>query len=342
MSRKQVSFLFKILVSVAFGAVLWQVARKPEFRETIRDVDPLFVAASLAISALMVGVSCLKWWFLVRQQGASVQYRRLFRLYLVGYYFTCLLPSNIGGDVVRSYYVGREIGSQSDAAVTVFLERFTGLLLLLPMVILCPLLRPELIRHPAIWIPAMGAAGLLLTAVLLVRMRQPLKRLSELAPEGPLARMLVGVREKALGFHRKLSRALHALKRDPKLLVPVMGLSVVFYLLTWLNVYVSFRAFGVAVPMRDIVALLPTAMMVAMAPIAPLAGLGLAEVSYVGYFGLAEVLRESALAMGLLLRAKVLLLGFLGLISHLTLRDRVTGAIPSLSQGGESTTIDAE
>jgi uncharacterized protein (TIRG00374 family) len=244
------------------------------------------------------------------------------------------LPSNIGGDVVRSYYAGREIGSQADAAVSVLLERLTGLAVLLVLVVLCPLGWPGLVAHPAIWIPAAGAMTLLALMVALVRVRRPMARLAEWVRESRLPgrvrllRALEASRERALRFHRKLTAAVWELKRRPGTGMLVLLLTLLFYGLSWLNVYISFRAFGHAVPLGAVAAVLPTAMVVAMLPVAPLAGLGLAEGSYVYYFGLIAIGGGAALAMGLLLRCKLLLLGTLGLVAHVTLPDRVRGPLP--------------
>lgn len=331
---KSFRIAIKILVSLLFFGLIFRVVSGPDFLGMLEQIDPVYVALSLTLSFAMVAVSCLKWHVLLRHQGTPVPYRHLFRLYLVGYYFTSLLPSNVGGDVARSYYVGKRIGSQSDAAVSVFIERVSGLLLLLILVVAAPALRPELYAQPTVLIPATGAAALLVVLGMLLRARQPLKRTLEVihtwrsrhgggrVVEG-VERLVEAIREKALRFHQKLGRALHALKRDRTVLGPVLLLTVLFYVLTWINVYVSFRAFGVAVPLVDVIAVVPVCMIVAMIPIAPLASLALAEGTYIFYFGLLGVSTEASLAMGLLLRCKLLFIGLIGCLLYLGQGERL-------------------
>jgi uncharacterized protein (TIRG00374 family) len=336
MMRKS-RFTWKLGISLVFFVLILQVVRGEDFLGRVRGIDPVFFACSLAVSGLMIGVSCLKWYLLVRQQGGTVPYRRLLRYYFIGYYFTSLLPSNVGGDVVRSYYLGREMSSQSSAAVTVFVERVTGLAFLLVLVVAAPLLVPGLYRAPAVLVPSIGAAVLLVTGMLLVRVRQPLKRVIDVlhsagADPGSSVRQVVlrrlegwitRLRDASLSFHRKLSEALRVLRDTPALLGPVVGLTVVFYALTWLNVYVSFRAFDVDLSFTYVVALVPTSMMVSMIPIAPMASLGLAEGAYVYYFWLVGVPSAASLAMGLLIRCKLLLIGGIGLLCHLWLGEDI-------------------
>ena len=87
---------------------------------------------------------------------------------------TGLAWTAVGGDVVRSYYSGRLLNNQALAAVSIFVERFTGILMLFFLVAFAPLLAPELYRSPYILVPA--AAGLVLIAItwLLLRVRDPL------------------------------------------------------------------------------------------------------------------------------------------------------------------------
>jgi uncharacterized protein (TIRG00374 family) len=198
---------------------------------------------------------------------------------------------------------------------------------LLLLVAIAPALDPDLYRIPALFVPAAGAIGLLFVLVLLSRVSQPLKFFAQAVDRsgGPATNtgLLERIRTRCAGLSHKLKKGLHALRRNPGVYWPVALLTVAFYALTWINVYVSFRAFGVSLGFAGIVAVLPAAMMIAMIPVAPLAGLGLSEFSYVYYFGLIGIDSEASLAMGLLLRAKLLLLGLLGFLCHVSFGERV-------------------
>jgi len=68
---------------------------------------------------------------LVRAVHMRVGYWRLFSYYLIGQFYNLFLPTSVGGDVVRSYQLGKYSGSQSNALASVFVERYTGVLVLL-------------------------------------------------------------------------------------------------------------------------------------------------------------------------------------------------------------------
>lgn len=331
MTSSRLALWLKGLVSAGFFLVLFRVVGGADLLGLFRSAEAGWLAASVALSFVMISASCLKWWLLLRHQQRPVPFVQLLRFYFIGYYFTCLLPSNVGGDLVRSVYAGRWVGSQQQAAVSVLLERATGLVLLLLLVIGCPWLVEGLGSHPAFAAPAAAAAVLLALVVGGVRWRRPLTRGAEWlrrVPVGPrpvaaaraaAGRALERLQSKTRGFHQALITALHDFRRAPLTSTLVLALTVGFYGLACLNVYVSFRAFHAAIEVRSVAAALPTAMMVAMLPVAPLAGLGLAEGAYVYYFGLVGMPASASLAMGLLLRCKLLLLGAIGWLLHLTL-----------------------
>ena len=319
----------KLLISILFLSLILRVVQGSDFMQMLKEVDPPYLLISVALSVMMVAISCLKWYVLLAHQGSSVSYSILLQYYLIGYYFTTLLPSNMGGDAVRSYYAGRRIGSQTRAAVSVFIERISGLIFLLFLVAAAPMLHPRLYRHSAIWIPALWAICVFGTWIVLNQARQLPSRIIDAvhwrrgssqerswAPR--IERFISFIRGKADRFRQKLISALRDLKSDRRVWAPVGLLTVLFYFLTWVNVYVTFRAFGVKVPFFEVAALVPACLLVAMIPIAPLASLGLAEGAYVFYFGLVGVLPAESLAMGLFLRCKLLLIGLIGLGIHLT------------------------
>lgn len=324
--RRTLSRVVKGLVSLAFFLVLFRFVRATDFAAMVRRIDPLFFLLSLAIVPVMIGTSCLKWKLLLDLQGHRAGFWFLMRCYLVGYYFSNLLPSNVGGDVVRSWYAGRRIGSQGHAAVSVFLERFIGILLLLALVVVAPLLRPGLYRLPTIWVPAIGAVGLLLLFAGMLALRDPLgrgfgllHRLAARLGSPAVERLAAKLHGRAVTFGAKLADGVRGLRRDPGALLAVAGLTVLFYALAGVNVWLAFRTFRAEPSLLEVASVLPTSMTVAMVPVT-LGSLGIAEGSYVYFYGLLGMAPAASLAMALLLRFKMILAGTVGFLFHLAHR----------------------
>ena len=345
---KKRSFWVRACISIAFLIFLFKIAQKSEFTDRLRQIDPFYFTLSLLMVCVMIPLSCLKWQVLLRQQGKKIGFFFLLRIYLVGYFFSNLLPSNVGGDVVRSYYIGRHIGDQSLAAVSVFIERVSGIIFLLILTIVVPLLKPALYASPYIFIPALASSAILLIIAWMWKTQSILELLNKIAKSvfgamrkinniaflkaiNKLELAYVNIFDHLGEFRNKLLIAVKYLRSNPKQLVNVIILTALFYIMTWVNVYVSFLAFGVKHNFMELSALVPTALFVGMIPVPSLANLGFTEGIYVAYFGLAGINTAASLAMGLLLRLKLLIVGISGFFFYLTYRHDARYDIPELA-----------
>ena len=304
MKRYQVGI--KAACSLLFLAFLGWYAGQQDLASVMRRADPIYLALCVLLSPVLVAASTWKWRAVLKQEGYPTRFGALFASYLVGYFFSNFLPSNVGGDVARSYRVGRSIGDQAAAAASIVVERVTGLLGLLVLAVAMPWLRADLALHPALLIPSSAAlAGLL---VLLAAGFFPWRGSVMSAPApGWWGR----VQALILRFAARSGQALATVRSDPGYLFRLLALTALFYGLAMLNVWLAFRAFGAAPTLADLAAVLPAALLVAMIPVS-LGSLGLAEGAYVFYFGLVGMDPALTLVMSLLLRAKILLLGSAG------------------------------
>ncbi len=339
--RNHKILVIKVVISAAFFYILFSFVQSNELLAVFTGINWPYFLLSFVMAFAMLLVSCMKWKVLLDASGRKVHFSWLLRTYFIGYFFSNLLPSTVGGDVVRSYYAGRLIDNQAYAAASVFLERFTGMLFLLVLVMTAPLLRPELYGSMFVVVPAMGAAFLLLIVFLLWKMKDPLslpdrvlrglfaalrqwvekreiQRLQNLL--GKVESLFEAVTIRLRTFKTELKTALAAIRRDRRIFFRIFILTFVFYFFTWLNVYISFLAFGVDPGFAAVSALVPTIMFVAQMPLTLLGNLGFFESVFVFYFLLLDIPAAESLAMGLLLRIKMLTLGVLGLLVYLSSR----------------------
>ncbi len=319
--------LLKICVTALFLWLLIFKIQWGELGQTFRQVQPGYVAASVAISFALVAASCWKWWAILNMQGHRLPFLTLYRWYFIGYFYTNFLPSSIGGDLVRSWLAGRRIGSQEASLVAVFAERFTGMVFLLLLAILAPvMLRPFAWRLELV-VPAAAALAVLAAFAVLpflmraghrtgvaLRLFAGLRRMLRAdRPGSRTGRLLDRIRRRAGSFAQRANAFFALLRDEPGSFWIVTGLTALFYALTVANVIVSCRAFGGAPSPLAVATVLPASLMVASLPIT-LGSLGLAEGAYVFYFRLIGISAEVTLAMALLLRLKIILLGLIGLV----------------------------
>ena len=340
---KALQVIIKLVISCAFFFVLLSFVRGNELISVFSRVNWPFFGISFAVTLIMFNVSCTKWKIILDLKTTQLSYWEIVKIYLIGSFFSNILPSTVGGDVVRSYYAGRLIDNQSFSAVSVFVERFSGIVFLFILVFLAPLFRVELYANPYLYVPA--AAGLSCAAMTLWlwKAKNPFRIPNTIAegifsalhrlsgkpscawlakPAASLEKLYRSIIERLKKLRAELQIATGAVKQDKRFLARLILLTVFFYILTWVNVYTTFKAFGVEVNFWAICAVVPAIMFVAHVPVTFLGNLGYFESVFVFYFLLVGVGGAESLAMGLLLRLKMLCLGGLGFISYLIYRQK--------------------
>ena len=327
--KKRLILLAKCLVSLAFLGILFVSVDLQKLKEQFSQIDPLFAGAGVVLSFVMVGASTWKWWLLLRIQNCPLPFKDLYRWYFVGYFYSNFLPSNVGGDVARAWLAGKKANSHSTVLISIFAERFTGLIFLLLLAMVLPFTNPSLLEFPAVWIGSCVAGGGLLLIGLLMAFGVRASKMK-------FVQGLLGFAQKILRADRpgktqkiwervsgkfeilsgKLGELWMVLRQRPLALLQVLLLTALYYALAVVNVLLAYRAFGVWADPVGLAAVLPVALMVAMIPVG-LGSWGIAEGSYVYYFGLVGLGKGLTLAMGIFLRMKILLLGLVGLVIHL-------------------------
>ncbi len=293
----------KAAVAVALAAALATRIPWGEVAGAVRRISAGAVAQLLGLAVAMTVVSCLKWQLLLRARGTRVGLGRLVRLYTVGYFFNYFLPGSMGGDVVRSYALGRSIRSQADSFGTVFLERFTGFFAMIGLALAAAAARPSVARTPHMggFLAAMALvfAGMALF-LWLAPLQRGLLRLLDRFPDAGLWRKL----------RRFLEVVFHFRKRPGPLAVALL-LSVAFHALTVVNTAVACRAIAAPARFLDLAVAVPMVLLVSSVPIS-LNAIGLMEGAFVFFLGRAGVGPAEAMTVALIMRAKNVLMALVG------------------------------
>jgi len=256
--------------------------------------------------ALTQVVSSLRWQWLARPLGFSQPLRRYLAFYYIGMFFNLVLPTSVGGDVVRAWYLAGGPGRRLDAFLSVFVERLSGLLVLLAIACtaaaVCPLALPW-------WVPwsvwGLTAAGLLAVPALVVLARLPC----------PAAR-LQGLHARLVRFAGQLAAAGRLYLRHPRLLVSTTLLSAVVQVANILLVWVIGLAVGARVPAGYYWIVVPLVAILTLLPVS-LNGMGIREGAMVTLLGPLGVGSGTALSLAFLWFAAVSAVSLTGVVFYL-------------------------
>jgi len=96
------------------------------------SASPWLVLLGTLIHLLSVMLSVVRWRTILVNFDIHIDYSPLAKITFIGFFFNMLLPSGIGGDFFRAYYLSKRIdGGMSTTLTTTLLERSGGLCALL-------------------------------------------------------------------------------------------------------------------------------------------------------------------------------------------------------------------
>lgn len=223
-------------------------------------------AAGLGVYLFAQAVSAVRWRMLARVQGFGGSQLRYFGYYFIGMFFNLMLPTSIGGDMLRTWYLTTREGAalpkerrQAAAVLAVTGDRLNGLVALIGVACVAVLCCPTPLPPWILWI----VGGLTAAA---------LAGLAVLPWVGPL-----------LAGRPRLRRLAHGASlyvKDPRTLLFATLLSFVVQGANVLLAYLMGAALGLPVPPAYYGVLAPLVTLVSLLPIS-LNGMGLRELATV-------------------------------------------------------------
>lgn len=303
MKKDHLIFIAKLIITTLLVLLLIETIDWRGSLSLIIDISLFYVFLLIVVGLFMIAISALKWQIFLNARGINVPLTHLFLLYLVGYFFNNFLPSNVGGDVARSFALGRQIRNLADSFGSVFLERFTGLLGLLIIAVLVFAFNVRMVGKPELGIFLALFLSSLVTIFFLLFTNGALKLIGVLARYKPMAR----IQKK---FDQFL-RAVYFFRNQPVVLSKAMVISFLYHAMTSVNTYVVCLALGLDVSFLDLAVVVPIILVVSMIPIS-LNSIGVWEGSFVYFFSIIGVPASAALSVALVLRAKNLFFSLVG------------------------------
>src|SRR5437868_6701131 len=259
----------KLLVSVALLAWLVHSADWSKIGHTFSQLRPGLWLAAVVLYIATQFVSAVRWRLLAGPLGFHKSMKEYTAFYFIGMYFNLFLPTSVGGDVVRALYLDGGSGRRLPAFLSVFVDRLSGLLVLLALACVaaafCPMPLP-------LWITASvwGTAGCAMLGFLLL----------------PFVLRWTGRFEHIC----RLVQGLRLYVSQPRLLLATTGLSLVVQAANILLVWLVGLAIAAPVPMSYYGILVPMVTLLTLLPVS-LNGMGVREwgtVLFLSHLGISE------------------------------------------------------
>lgn len=291
-------FIAKAAVSAALLYLLLNKFKLATVWQTLQRSDAVWIAAVLLIFIVQVVLGSLRWAVIAASCGLPLRARAAIHYTFIGTFFNQLLPSTIGGDAARIWYLAHEQGGWARGTYSVFIDRVVGMLTLTLLVFLCMPWTFARIDDPA--------ARMILVVVGLMCI------------SGVTGFLALGLLPAKWSDKLWLARHLHETARTTWRVLataragsPVIVYSLAINLLSALAWWCTAGAISSSLSFLDALLLVPPVTLIATLPIS-IGGWGVREGAVVAAFAFAGLSSSDGLVMSLIFGLAGLAVGALG------------------------------
>jgi uncharacterized protein (TIRG00374 family) len=293
---QQVRNALKVLVSLALITWLLYDIDYEQFTKIVRKGNPKFFMAALAILAVGFFMQAYRLHVLIRSLTHGLGHS--LKIFFLGFFFNNLLPSSIGGDAVRMFYLKRSGNSAWGTPFSMLLfHRLIGFLVLLTGGVIYSFFRFAKVKSLiADQLNVEFAASYLKVFIAL----------------GILASVLIlsyFFRQKLRDFLRNCQWALNNLQAYEYALVTILAAGFHFCRMAGFSLLLLF--FNQPIPLVEWIFILFATAIIALIPIS-LGGLGVVEGTIATLLGIYGVIDSAAIGVALINRGFLILVSLTG------------------------------
>lgn len=259
-----------------------------------------FFALAVLTATIGIVLSAWRWQRVLAAFGAPVRLRALTSHYFAGQFLGNVLPSTIGGDVLRISRSAKNIGSSETAFAAVALERLSGFVALPLLCFLGFAINPSLLESSTAWV-AILVSGITLAALGVILL---------LAAHPKMAGRFRD-HENWMRFIGATHTGVEQLRADPRAALSVLATAIVYQVSVVVTVGFVILTLDADVPVGAVLAFVPVVAMAQVVPIS-LSGLGVREGMFVLLLHPLGVSNGQAIGIGLLWYLTMLLVSLLG------------------------------
>ncbi len=300
--RARLLLWLRLVISVGLLAVL--ASKRPDLGDVVPSDHPGRTVTLLVLALLTalvgVGLSAWRWQRVLMVYDRHVPIGRLAQYTLVGLFVGNVLPSTIGGDVMRVSRVAADTGSGEIAFASIALERLTGFVVL-PFLVACGfVVRPSLTNDREAWIALVVAGvtlGLLGTILFLAGHPKAAGRFKD--------------HDNWLRFVGAVHQGVVRMRAQPRQAVRILAAALLYQIFYVASIVLIASAIELPAPVVALVAFVPAVAMVQVIPIS-LSGLGVREGMLNLLLHPLGVERGQAIGLGLMWYASLLVISVLG------------------------------
>ncbi|MBN2104170.1 flippase-like domain-containing protein [bacterium] len=291
-NKKSFFNLFKIVISL--GLISW-ILLKTDFQNLSR------VLSGVKINYLMLAVGfmllemlsmTLRMYYLIRIKLMSVPFSALLKFNMMGVFIGNFMPTKLGVDGLRTYYLARHTNQTVDSITSIALDRFINIIVITTFALFSYIVGGYYRRFPALGlIIIVMIIGIFLILILISQ--QWSHRLGNYLTSKRWS-------QKIVKFIHDLTVSFEQFRHHPRQLFWIVFLGIIFQVNRIITTYFFARAVHIDVDFAYFFLVIPMVIILGMLPFS-VAGIGITQYSTVQMFKLVGVQIESSLGFAMLI-----------------------------------------
>ena len=291
----------RVAVSLILIIVLLYVMRGnySQILNVLKGTRVAVFTMAFLLFILALSTASIRLKLIVEAQDIVITFREAISLTFIGYFFNNFLPTAIGGDLVKGYYLSKKSANNTGSYTSVFVDRAMGLVTMVFMAFVALVLAGGAIVDASIRNTIYTITAVSVLGILLLLNKAIAKRLSG------LLFMFKPIRETV----KKVYDIVHGYKNRAGLMAGTFLISVVSQLTYFFCIGVLVASIGSYISTMNVLMRMPIVSMMSLLP--SINGLGVREGSTIVLFG-PLIGRENAFAISILMIFMLLLTSLIG------------------------------
>ncbi|MBU1999210.1 MAG: lysylphosphatidylglycerol synthase transmembrane domain-containing protein [Candidatus Omnitrophota bacterium] len=284
------SFALRVCISLVLIYFLFRQVDTKSLYGILKSTDIYLLGLAFLVFSGMFILCFARWWMLLKTVAMQIPLARAIVSFSGGIFFNLFLPSTIGGDFIRSVDLSVYTKKPGEVLATVFLDRLSGYVGLVIVVLVSIFFGHKLIQDNFIFV-SIGIISSVLIIILVVIFNQyiysHLNRFLSRPGPGKLKDVI-----------RILHEEVHAFRNKKRIIVLNLFTSLLIQGISPIVYYIVALSFGIKTNIIYFFIFLPIVSSVTMLPIS-LGGLGVRDLLIIFLLGKIGISKDLAFALSL-------------------------------------------
>lgn len=272
-------------------------------KNTLNHWPWLLLSFWLFFACLLLGA--IRWKIALNVQKINLSWPRTFVIYLIGHFFNAFMFGTTGGDIARIFYTVREThGRKTETAITVIMDRITGMSALMAITAAMLILKHAFylshVEFRALYFIMWAVIVLVVCALIFVLNMKKLKKLSI------VQRIMENERWKIGHYLKRVYRGFGIYKNHTGILALMVLISAMAHIIVFIQCNTIGIALEINLGLIDYLTVVPMIIFVSSIPITP-GGVGVREYMAVAMLGTLNVPQSQAFPLSIMIYFNLIL-----------------------------------